>query len=62
MEMLRMCPHHGREKWLVAHLFYNSLLYTTRMTIDAAAGGALMNKNLEDAYALIEDMVKNHYQ
>lgn len=60
--MLRIFSHHGLEKWSVAHLFYNSLLYTTRMTIDAAAGGALMNKNLEDVYALIEDMVKNHYK
>ncbi|KEH22121.1 hypothetical protein MTR_7g033360 [Medicago truncatula] len=27
-----------------------------------AAGGALMNKNYTEAYALIEDMAQNHYQ
>lgn len=59
--MLRMFPRHGLEKCLIAHIFYNNLLYTIRMTIDGAAGGALMNKNLEDMYALIEDMVKNYY-
>ena len=32
------------------------------MTVDAAAGGALMNKNYTEAYALIEDMTQNHYQ
>ena len=32
------------------------------MTVDAAAGGALMNKNYTEAYALIEDMAQNHYQ
>ena len=32
------------------------------MTVDAAAGGALMNKNYTKAYVLIEDMAKNHYQ
>ncbi|KEH33476.1 hypothetical protein MTR_3g040140 [Medicago truncatula] len=32
------------------------------MSVDAAAGGALMNKNYTEAYALIEDMAKNHYQ
>jgi len=32
------------------------------MTVDAAAGGALMNKNLTAVYALIEDMAQNHYQ
>jgi len=26
------------------------------MTVDAPAGGALMNKNYMEAYALIEDM------
>ena len=32
------------------------------MAIDAAAGGALMNKNYTTAYALIKDMAQNHYQ
>jgi len=31
------------------------------MAIDAAAGGALMNKNYTTAYALIKDMAQNHY-
>ena len=57
-EMLRICPHHSLEKWLIVHTFYNGLSYTTKMTVDATAGGALMNKN----YALIEDMAQNHYQ
>ncbi|KEH15433.1 transposable element protein, putative [Medicago truncatula] len=61
-EMLRLCPHHGLEKWLIVHTFYNGLSYTTKMTVDAAAGGALMNKNYTEAYALIEDMTQNHYQ
>src|ERR1051325_7098209 len=43
-DMLRLCPHHGLEEWLIIHTFYNGLLYNTRLTIDAAAGGALMNK------------------
>jgi len=32
------------------------------MTVDAAAGGALVNKNYTTTYALIEDMAHNHYQ
>ena len=59
--MLRLCPHHGLEKWLIVHTFYNDLSYTTKMTINAGAGGALMNKNYTEAYALIEDMTQNHY-
>ncbi|XP_073219968.1 uncharacterized protein [Cicer arietinum] len=61
-EMLRLCHHHGLKRWLIFHKFYNGLSYTTRMTVDAAAGGALLNKNIEEAYALIEDMAQNHYQ
>jgi ubiquinone biosynthesis protein UbiJ len=32
------------------------------MIVDAAGGGALMNKDFTIAYALIEDMTQNHYQ
>jgi hypothetical protein len=32
------------------------------MSIDAAAGGALMNKPYPEACDLIEDMAQNHYQ
>ncbi|PNY08730.1 1-aminocyclopropane-1-carboxylate deaminase-like protein [Trifolium pratense] len=32
------------------------------MTIDAAAGGALMDKPFVEAYQLIENMAQNHYQ
>jgi len=52
--MLRLCPHHGLEKWLIVHTFYNDLSYTTKMIVDAAADGALMNKNYTEAYTLIE--------
>jgi hypothetical protein len=37
-------------------------LYNTRMTIDAAAGGALMDKSYNQAHQLIESMAQNHYQ
>ncbi|XP_045800522.1 uncharacterized protein LOC123894544 [Trifolium pratense] len=61
-EMISICPHHGLENWLIIHTFYNGLLYNTRMTIDAAAGGALMDKPYNQAYQLIESMDQNHYQ
>jgi hypothetical protein len=61
-EMLRLYPHHGLEKWLIIHIFCNSLLYPTKIYVDAAAGGALMNKTYTTTYALIEDKAQNHYQ
>ena len=60
--MLKFCPHHGLEKWLIIHTFYNGLLYTIKINVDATAGGALMNKTYTTSYALIEDMAQNHYQ
>ncbi|MCI87343.1 putative transposable element protein, partial [Trifolium medium] len=32
------------------------------MTIDDAAGGALMDKSYDEAKKLIENMAQNHYQ
>ena len=55
-EILRLCPHHGLEKWLIIGTFYNGILYTTKIYVDAAADGALMNKTYTTTYALIEDM------
>ena len=60
-DMIRLCPHHGLEEWLIIHMFYNGLLYNTRMTIDAAGGGALMDKPYAEANQLIESMAQNHY-
>lgn len=44
------------------HTFYNGLLYNMRMTLDAAEGGARMNKPYDKAYAFIEDMAQNQYR
>jgi len=52
-EKLRLCPHHGLEKWLIIHTFYNGLLYATKVYVDAATCGALMNKTYTTTYALI---------
>ena len=59
-DMLRLYPHQGLEEWLIIHALYNGLLYNTRLTIDAATGGALMDKNYHDTYQLIESMAQNH--
>ncbi|XP_039140472.1 uncharacterized protein LOC120277685 [Dioscorea cayenensis subsp. rotundata] len=61
-ELMRLCPHHGLEKWLVVQTFYSGLNYNSRISVDAASGGALMNKKVDDAYSLIEDMSLNHCQ
>ncbi|KAF7823798.1 uncharacterized protein G2W53_021942 [Senna tora] len=42
-ELLRKCPHHGLRKWLQVQTFYNGLSSDIRTSIDAIAGGALIN-------------------
>ncbi|XP_062104720.1 uncharacterized protein LOC133816003 [Humulus lupulus] len=61
-ELLRKCPHHGIEKWMLVHIFYNGLCGTTRTIIDAAFGGAFMSKSANEAYDLLEEMAMNNYQ
>ncbi|XP_050920308.1 uncharacterized protein LOC127137946 [Lathyrus oleraceus] len=61
-DMMRLCRHHSLEEWLIIHTFYNGLLYNTRLTIDAAASDALMDKPYNEVYQLIESMAQNHYQ
>ncbi|XP_058769280.1 uncharacterized protein LOC131643144 [Vicia villosa] len=61
-DMMRMCPHHGLEDWLIIHAFYNGLLHNIRLSIDATAGGTLMDKPYDKDYQLIENMALNHYQ
>ena len=61
-DMLRCCPHHGLERWLIVQTFYNGLNPTDRLSIDASAGGAIMNKEPDEAYNLIEEIAINqHY-
>ncbi|XP_057248187.1 uncharacterized protein LOC130590178 [Beta vulgaris subsp. vulgaris] len=43
----RQCPHHGVPDWLLVQTFYNGLNESVRITIDAAAGGAIMGKTTE---------------
>jgi len=53
-DLLRLCPHHSLQKWMVVQTFYNRLTQPVCSMIDAAAGGTLMSKTEEEAYNLIE--------
>ena len=61
-KLFRRCPHHGLPNWLIVQTFYNGLSFTTKTTVDAAAGGALMGKSPEETQNLIEEMAANNYQ
>jgi Retrotransposon gag protein len=61
-ELLRLCPHHGLEKWFILQIFYEGLEQSSKLTIDAAAGGNLMNMSVRDAYKLIDEMTLGQQQ
>jgi Retrotransposon gag protein len=47
-ELLRLCPHHGLEKWFILQILYEGFEQFSKLTIDAAAGGNLMNMSARD--------------
>jgi len=61
-DLLRLCPNHGLQRWMIVQTFYNGVTQLLRSTIDAAAGGTLMNKTEDEAYNLIEEMAYNNFQ
>ncbi|KAF7824146.1 uncharacterized protein G2W53_022290 [Senna tora] len=61
-DLLKKCPHHGLPKWLKVQTFYNGLSSEIRMSIDAAAGEALMLKLVDVVYTLLETMSSNNHQ
>jgi Retrotransposon gag protein len=61
-ELLHLCPHYGLKKWFILQIFYEGLEQSSKLTIDAAAGGNLMNMSARDAYKLIDEMALGQQQ
>nr|XP_027118748.1 uncharacterized protein LOC113735992 [Coffea arabica] len=60
--LLRRCPHHQISEQLIIQYFYEGLIFRDRSIIDAASGGALVNKTPQEARELIEGMAENSQQ
>ncbi|XP_068636081.1 uncharacterized protein [Aristolochia californica] len=56
------CPHHQISEQLLIQYFYEGLIPTDRSMIDAANGGALVDKNPEATRNLIANMADNSQQ
>ena len=56
------CPNHQISDQLLIQYFYEGLLPMNRTMIDAASGGALMNKTPAAARQLIDNMAENSQQ
>ena len=42
--LLRMCPNHGQERWLIMQTFYKGLSFQTRAYVDLASGGGIIDR------------------
>nr|GEV52575.1 reverse transcriptase domain-containing protein [Tanacetum cinerariifolium] len=60
-EMLRACPHHGFSELIQIDMFYNGLHEQDQDSLNAAAGGYLLNKTTREALKIIENKSKVRY-
>ncbi|CAL9024862.1 unnamed protein product [Prunus brigantina] len=60
--MISSCPHHNIETWMQMQSFYEGLLDSERMMVDATSGEGLMNKTAEEAFTLFESLSANSQQ
>ncbi|KAK7315782.1 hypothetical protein VNO77_34357 [Canavalia gladiata] len=56
------CPHHQISDQLLIQYFYEGLMPMDRSVVDAASGGALIDKTLTAARDLISNMAENSQQ
>nr|GEX29859.1 reverse transcriptase domain-containing protein [Tanacetum cinerariifolium] len=57
-DLLRACPHHGFTELHQLDTFYNALNPADQDTLNAAAGGNLLEKSPQDALMIIENKSK----
>nr|GEW60702.1 reverse transcriptase domain-containing protein [Tanacetum cinerariifolium] len=57
-DLLRACPHHGFTKLHQLDTFYNALNPPDQDSLNAAAGGNLLEKSPQDALTIIENKSK----
>nr|GEY44381.1 reverse transcriptase domain-containing protein [Tanacetum cinerariifolium] len=60
-EMLRACPHHGFSELTQIDTFYNGLNEQNQDSLNAAAGGNLLNKTTREALKIIENKSRVRY-
>nr|GEY00225.1 reverse transcriptase domain-containing protein [Tanacetum cinerariifolium] len=60
-ELIRDCPHHGFSELTQIDTFYNGLTEQDQDSLNAAAGGNLLNKTTREALKIIENKSKVRY-
>ncbi|CAM8969629.1 unnamed protein product [Rhodiola kirilowii] len=60
-EYQRLCPHYNLDNLLLFHTFYHGVDGPSRLALDTAAGGAIMDLEPHERYAVIEKITKNYF-
>ena len=60
--MIRKCPSHGFDDQTQIHIFRNGLVPSSKLLLDATAGGSLMAKSNEEAVEIIDKMARNDHK
>nr|GEW40679.1 MAK10-like protein [Tanacetum cinerariifolium] len=55
-DLLQKVPHHGIDLWLQVQIFYDHVNPVTRRTINQSANGKLRDFNVDESWALLEDL------
>nr|XP_009618246.1 uncharacterized protein LOC104110448 [Nicotiana tomentosiformis] len=58
--LLRVCPHHNKTNEVLAYIFIEGLHPETKIVVDAAAGGRVLEKNFDEIYALLNKFSKSN--
>jgi len=60
--MIRRCPNHGLEDIAQLTIFHNGLKSDTKMILDVAAEGTMMDVDVEQATRIIDALASTDYQ
>ena len=55
--MIRNCPTHGLNLWMIIQIFYAGLNFASRNLLDSAARGTFMELTLGEAIKLLDNIV-----
>ncbi|KAL4336159.1 hypothetical protein GQ457_07G008540 [Hibiscus cannabinus] len=61
-ELFRKCPTHKFNEWTKVIMFYNGVNVPTRMMLDASANGTLLDKSVDEAFKILDQLAINDYQ
>ncbi|XP_070050418.1 uncharacterized protein [Nicotiana tomentosiformis] len=57
---IRNCPHHTQTNEVLAHTFIEGLHPETKVVVDAASGGQVLEKSFDEMYALLNKFSKRN--